>query len=393
MEFILRYLAVALAAVLVFGAAKYMDNTPVNLEKETKQEATVRQETETVPEAEKETAAQTEPKATKPVETKPAETEPAATEPAETEPQERRYVLTFAGDCTFGGLEKYITAGYGFNKTVGTDYGYPFRNVQEYFRTDDFTMVNLEGVLGDQGQKSGKRYDFRGKEAYVNILTQNYVEAVTLANNHTMDYGSEGYARTKEILEEKEILYVEANDSLLVTLEGGLKIAIYGTVYNNIDELETIENIKALKEAGADLVIYAPHWGVENTFRPNQQQTNLAHAVIDAGADIIYGSHPHVLQPVEEYGDGVIFYSLGNFSFGGNMYPKDYDTAFIQQEVIRAADGTVTLGERTLIPCRISSIDNRNDFQPTPYKEGSADFERTMDKLNGTYKGKNLAVD
>ena len=61
--------------------------------------------------------------------------------------------------------------------------------------------------------------------------------------------------------------------------------------------------------------------------------------------------------------------------------------------MIRAADGTVTLGERTLIPCRISSIDNRNDFQPTPYKEGSADFERTMDKLNGTYKGKNLAVD
>lgn len=322
------------------------------------------------------------------------ETEPTAeptTQP--TEPPEVRYTFTFAGDCTFGCLPQHVSAGYAFPMTVGEDYGYPFRNVLEYFQNDDFSMVNLEGVLGNEGRKMGKRYNFRGDAAYVNILTENSVEAVTLANNHSLDYGKEGYAATRAILEEAGVPYVEANSSTLVTLEGGLVVGIYATVYNSIDEDALITGIQALKEQGADLVIYAPHWGRENTFRPNAEQVRLGRAAIDAGADIVYGAHPHVLQPIEEYGDGVIYYSLGNFSFGGNMYPKDYDTAIIQQEVILSADGTVTLGQRTLVPCSTSSIDKRNNFQPTPYEPGSEAYDRVLSKLDGSYDGPNLAVD
>ena len=331
-----------------------------------------------------------------------AVTEPAATvqtelaaEPASepTEPPEVRYTFTFAGDCTFGCLPRHASAGYAFPMTVGEDYGYPFRNVLEYFQNDDFSMVNLEGVLGDKGQRAGKRYEFRGSAAYVNILTENSVEAVTLANNHSLDYGKEGYAETKAILEEAGVSYVEANSGTLVTLEGGPTVGIYATTYSSASEEALVTGIRALKEQGADLVIYAPHWGRENTFRPNAEQIRLGRAAIDAGADIVYGSHPHVLQPIEEYGDGVIYYSLGNFSFGGNMYPKDYDTAIIRQEVVLSAGGTVTLGERTLVPCSISSIDKRNNFQPTPCEPGTEAYDRVLSKLDGSYDGPNLAVD
>lgn len=109
--------------------------------------------------------------------------------------------------------------------------------------------------------------------------------------------------------------------------------------------------------------------------------------------DIVYGSHPHVLQPVEEYGDGIIYYSMGNFSFGGNNYPRDLDSVILQQEVIRDPDGAITLGELTMIPCSISSLPVQNNFQPTPYEEGSTEYLRVMDKLTGDWKGADLVVD
>ena len=102
------------------------------------------------------------------------------------------------------------------------------------------------------------------------------------------------------------------------------------------------------------------------------------------------GNHPHVLQPVEEYNGGLIYYSLGNFSFGGNDHPKDYDSAVLQQQVLRDPDGTIRLGELTVIPISISSVSDRNNYQPIPYEEGSEEYQRVMDKLNGTYSGANV---
>ena len=104
--------------------------------------------------------------------------------------------------------------------------------------------------------------------------------------------------------------------------------------------------------------------------------------MIDAGADIVWGSHPHVLQAMEEYNGGKIFYSLGNFSFGGNIYPDDYDSALIQQEIIRQPDGSICLGETIVVPVCVSSIPDRNNFQPTPYEEGSEGYQRVLEKLD-----------
>ena len=311
---------------------------------------------------------------------------------APTVPPEEHFQLTFVGDCTFGANPSNTYAGFGFPKTVGEDYKYPFRNVINWFENDECTFINLEGPLTDEGNPMQKKHAFRGPTAYVNIITENSVEAVSIANNHTMDYGQTGYTSTVTTLENAGIPFVERDGSCVFTTENGLTIGLYGAVYYVLDEAEITAGITALKEQGCDLVIFAPHWGVEGTYRPTAQQTRLGHAAIDAGADIVWGSHPHVLQPVESYSGGVIYYSMGNFSFGGNGYPRDYDTALLQQEVIRFSDGTVTLGELTIVPCNVSSVLDRNNFQPTPYESGSDGYERVMQKLDGSWTGPNLPI-
>jgi poly-gamma-glutamate synthesis protein (capsule biosynthesis protein) len=216
-----------------------------------------------------------------------------------------------------------------------------------------------------------------------------------MANNHTMDYGQEGYAETKRILDEAEIPFAEHMGSVTVTTESGLTIGLYAADFTrvNVDKEKVLADIREIKEAGtADLIVCAFHWGKENNFRQTETQRTIGQAAIDAGASIVWGHHPHVLQPIEEYNGGIIYYSLGNFVFGGNNSPKDRDTALVQQEVIRDPDGTVRLGKLTVIPCSVSSVEGRNNFQPTPYQVGSADYKEVMSKLDGTYKGSNLPI-
>ena len=328
---------------------------------------------------------------TQPAETEP-ETEPTETEPTETEPTEERFTLTFVGDCTLGSDPSHYGIMYSFIWTIGEDYDYPFRNVVQYFENDDFTIVNLEGTFCDEGSSSGAMFTFRGPTEYVNILTGSSVEAASFANNHTMDYRQAGYDSTLETLKENGIAYVERDSSTLVTTESGLTIGLYAFFYTQDVEDMTAE-IAALREQGAEIVICSAHWGKEGSYRPMVTQKDPAHAAIDAGADIVYGHHPHVLQPIEEYGDGVIYYSMGNFCFGGNTYPKDLDSAILQQEVIRDPDGTVHLGERTIIPVSCSSIPVQNNFQPTPYEEGTKEYDRIISKLDGSWDGPDHVVD
>ena len=314
-------------------------------------------------------------------ETTVAGTEVPTTVPTETEPQEERFLLTFAGDCTFGSnpVNRYALSS--FENTIGEEWSYPFANVLSYFESDDCTLVNLEGTLTETGHRIPKAFNFKGSPEYVKILTENSVEAVSLANNHSMDYGVEGYENTAATLTAAGIPYAQTNESTIFTTESGLTIGIYGTVYYSMDVEDMVAEITAMKKAGTDLIIFAPHWGAEDYYKPNNVQEDAGHAAIDAGALIVWGSHPHVLQPVETYNGGIIYYSMANFSFGGNLYPHDYDTVLIQQEVIRHPHGEVTLGETTIVPCSVTSEKGHNNFQPTPCEEGSEQYARVLKKL------------
>ena len=311
-------------------------------------------------------------------------TEPATEEPTE-EPTESRdgfFTLTFVGDCTFGSTPINWEYGSSFVQTVGDDYDYPFANVRDIFENDDFTLANLEGPLTEVGTPLEKEFVFRGPPAYTQILTGSSVEAVTIANNHILDYDYEGRTATKEALTEAGVAFGAREESFLYTTESGLTLGVYCDDFA-FDKAHITESIASLREQGAEIVICAFHWGEERDYIPNQNEIDWGHVAIDAGADIVAGHHPHVLQPVEYYKNGVIFYSLGNFSFGGNANPSDTDTAILQQEVFRGPDGMMNLGELKVIPCSITSTPGLNDYQPKPLEEGSEAYNRVMEKLFG----------
>ena len=318
-----------------------------------------------------------------------ATTVPATEETTVPEPVPEHYYLSFAGDCTLGTLYELYGVSSCFPGIVGENYEYPFAAVQQWFGSDDFTMVNLEGPLTNEGTPAQKTYCFRGDPALAQILPAGSVECVSIANNHTYDFGQIGYENTKKALDSVGVAYAGDAEIRLIETERGLKIGVLCVEFY-IDPDLMVSQIAELKYQGAEIVIVSFHWGFEGTYRHTYDQSAVAYAAIDAGANIVYGHHPHVLQRMEEYNGGMIYYSLGNFSFGGNDNPADFDTALISQQVIRDIDGSVRLGDCTPVPCRISSIDRRNDFQPTPVGEDSEYYERIMSKLNGTYSGPNL---
>lgn len=315
------------------------------------------------------------------------------TEPSETEtlPSEQRYTLTFVGDCTLGTQPSWMDYSRCFLKLIGDNYDLPFQYVRSIFENDDCTFANLESVFANSGVPADKLFTFRGPTSYINILTGSSVEAVNLANNHTYDFGQAGYDSTIQTLKDGGVKYVESNSTTLFTTESGLTIGLYGIFYT-LDEADMRADVAKLRANGADIVIAAAHWGVEGAYHPTDEQTGWAHALIDAGVDIVWGHHPHVLQKIEEYNGGIIYYSLGNFSFGGNHNPRDKDTAILQQEIIRSPEGTISLGELTIIPCSLTSQKDYNDFQPIPLEAGDERWERVLSKLDDTFTGPDLVV-
>lgn len=316
-----------------------------------------------------------------PVTTLTETTEPPVTTPAETEPPEDKvYTLTFVGDCTLGTMPSRMSYSKCFINLVKDNYEYPFASVAEYFRNDDCTFINFEGVLADSGTPEDKKFTFRGPVDYVNILTGSSVEVANLANNHSYDFGAPGYQTTIDTMKANNVTYIERNGYALYTTESGLTIGMYGVNFD-LDESDMKNDIALLKDAGAEVIVAAIHWGIEKATTQNSEQISVGHKLIDAGVDIVWGHHPHVLQPIEEYNGGIIYYSTGNFSFGGNHNPPDKDTAVFRQTIIETPEGEFKLGELTVIPCRVSSKTGYNDFQPTPYTVDSEAYKRTMNKL------------
>lgn len=294
-------------------------------------------------------------------------------EPAETAEPSMQFTLTVVGDCTLGTDITTPTEG-SFESKVAEldgDYSYFFRNVADYFRSDDLTIVNFEGTLSERGQRQDKTFAFRGNPEYANILTSSSVEAASLANNHSKDYGEVSLTDTAATLTNAGILTFNGM-SIATTMINGVKIALVGINALNFDDAEqTEECIRRARMNGAQIVILYAHWGIEKDTEPGMDQIQLAHKAIDAGADLVLGSHPHVLQGVEKYNGHYIVYSLGNFCFGGNTNPADKDTMIVRATISVDENGKYIDDDNiSFIPCKISSADDYNDYQPTP-AEGS----------------------
>lgn len=289
--------------------------------------------------------------------------------------------LSFAGDCTLGMDRSFAYAGTlnAMYDSQGADYF--FQNVLDIFSADDLTVVNLEGVLSTGGERANKSWAFRGEPEYVDILTAGSVEAVNLANNHSHDYGEESFEDTKDALDSAQIEHFGFEETL-VTEVSGVKVGFLGmyTVYEDESYQSELEaHIHDLQEQGAQVIVASFHWGFENDSTPEADQMELAHAAIDAGAHLVIGHHPHILQGIEQYKGRYIVYSLGNFCFGGNARPPDLDCMIFQQTFTVGADGPAVDDNVNIIPCSVSSQRGRNNYQPTPAKDAEA--ERILRKI------------
>ena len=293
----------------------------------------------------------------------------------------RTITISSMGDCTLGTDENFNQSRSlnAFYNSQGADYF--FKNVRSILEKDDLSIVNFEGTLTTSTTRADKKFAFKADPEYVNILTGGSVEAANIANNHSSDYGEVSRTDTLEILEDAGIAAFGYEQVQLLEING-IKVGLTG-IYELAEHLEkkqqVKENIAALKEAGAELIIVNFHWGMEREYVTNETQKKLAHLAIDEGADLVIGHHPHVLQGIEKYKGKYIAYSLGNFCFGGNSNPQDKDTMIFQQ-TFTIEDGKLKKDDNiNIIPCSVSSKSNVNDYCPTPL-EGD-EKQRVLDKI------------
>lgn len=314
-----------------------------------------------------------------------SETETVLETETETEPEPiiNTVTITATGDCSLGALQ---THGYsGSFHSYYDSYGeaYFFQNFKEIFEADDLTLINLECVLTTAENRVEKTFNIKGKPEYTGIMTSSSVEAVSLGNNHSADYGPQSLTDTKNALDAAGILYAINDTISYYTTDEGLVVAMVSasvTASTNSRDQYLLNGVAEARNQGADLVVACCHWGIEGEHYPNDYQQNLGHKLIDAGADLVVGNHPHVLQGVEEYNGKIIIYSLGNFSFGANRNPADKNTA-VYQQTFTFVDGVLQTDiTARIIPSRLSGHDNYNDFQPAIAEGEKA--STIIDKMN-----------
>ncbi len=320
---------------------------------------------------------------------------------------EKTVTITFTGDITLGGEDYLRTAEDSFASVYereGTSYF--LKNFADFFAEDDLTVVNLEGVLTDNDGllardkgKGGDGYWFRGRTEYAQVLSSASVEVVSLANNHSFDYGTQGRRDTIAAVEaqgidwfgtynrnkdpETEKFYFYTRDGVTICLMS-LLWDDYGIDNADGNGAYLRKQITAIKESGqADAVIAILHGGQEYGRHRTKPQIVFTKMAISAGADLVICHHAHVVMGMDVISNRSAFYSLGNFCFGGNRRTYSIDSsrkpnvqdaapALILRAVLTFNDDGTYLGQQiTLYPVQTTGVDRQeneteqvNDYQP-----------------------------
>ena len=258
--------------------------------------------------------------------------------------------IAAGGDVMFGRVTEA-----GFAPIDNAD---PFAEVRDQLEAADLAIVNLETALCDAAPARGPRPTFAAPTAMATRLAEAGVDVAILANNHSLDCGVDGLAATIDALSAAGITPVGATtsgsplDPVFVAVNGR-RIALLavtmvlpnralldegsGADWNRVVAYLSRDNVMSLlplrirtarEVLGADLVIINLHWGVEGSTEPSPHQVQLAHLLVESGADLVLGHHPHVEQEVESYNDGQIAYSLGDLSFD-SVVPPDTVVTFL----------------------------------------------------------------
>lgn len=281
-------------------------------------------------------------------------------------------------------------------------YSFPFDGTRNILQGSGITVGNLELPITERGSEfTGKRFRFRSPPEAAQALRNAGFSVLTLANNHILDYGAEGVKDTLVHLNRAGIGHVGAGKNLDVARTpaimevAGRKTAFLAYSLTYPEEFFAgrrrhgtapgydafIADDIRLAKRKADHVIVSFHWGRELEEKPRPYQERAARRAIDAGADIVLGHHPHVLQGIERYKDGIIFYSLGNFAFGSSS--RHADRSIIARIIL---DGGIRSVE--IIPLNVLNREVRYQPQVLTGNKGAALIER----LNGLSKGRGVTI-
>ena len=198
------------------------------------------------------------------------------------------------------------------------------------------------------------------------------MEAVTVANNHALDYGTKGRDDTIANLEAAGIT-VSGNGKLAVYEKNGIKVGMTGYCFPYKDGKKDIsKDVKALRDMGCQIVIASFHWGSEYREDFTGEQRTIGRAAIKAGADIVVGHHPHIVQGIEAYNDSYILYSVGNLVFGGNVDPDDRD-AYAARVTFTVHEDHAEAPEVVIVPLRLTALSDGTDYRPVLAEGDEAD--------------------
>jgi poly-gamma-glutamate capsule biosynthesis protein CapA/YwtB (metallophosphatase superfamily) len=234
-------------------------------------------------------------------------------------------------------------------------YDYPFRMAKPLLEAADIAAGNLETPITTRGTPAeDKQYVFRGSPEAISAIKDAGFDYLSLANNHTLDYGWQGLSDTMDYLDDAKLQHAgSGNDDKEAFAPAyidskGLTVGFVSVTrvvpevswkadraHPGVAEAYSPDRaVAAIKEAkqNANLVVVMVHWGEEKKDMPVAHQTDLAHRFVDAGADLVIGSHPHVLQGIEAYKGKWIAYSLGNFVFSTTTLSKTSETGVLNAE-------------------------------------------------------------
>ena len=332
--------------------------------------------------------------------------------------------MNFVGDVLLAGNET-ATSSIDAMASSQSD-TYFFENVRNIFLNDDITVANSENVFSDnenlvkadKGEAKAKEdYDnamaeynsavtlaeqtgtavgmempeytfrafwFRTKAANANLLSQNGVDIVSIDNNHTYDFGTDGNMDTRAALEVAGVDW--GKDGKIVYREiNGFRLAfVFGSMYSAGGEYAMLLDLEEAKQNSDYQIVYF-HGGTEKVHTVEDWKQASCHNLVDNGADLVIGSHPHVLQPMETYNGVNIIYSLGNFIFGGNNYPENRTVIYNQTLTITQDPNThalsVTNTDFSITPCYVYTGES-NNYQPYII-ENKEDKQLVLDFMQG----------
>ena len=293
--------------------------------------------------------------------------EPSSTHLSNPEPTlQKKLELMAVGDMMLDRKPAYAI------KSIGSMA--PFEQVASTLLSADISVGNLECAITERGTAESKTYTFRAPTLAAQSLQLAGFDLLTLANNHSLDFGEDGLLDTLEALHTNQILAVGAGENKarafapVIIEKNGIKLAFLAYLdiqswrydyqaWEATDEepgiawahpeimTQAIRNAKQL----ADFVIVLMHFGLEGEYPPTQQQIEIAHRAIDSGALLVIGAHPHIIQPLEVYKNGLIAYSLGNFVFDG------FTGSANQSAILHVTLSTSGIESYRLIPVEIDT--------------------------------------